>query len=194
MTQELPALAGAFEHEAARSAELDGLAVRAGHGDRLAFEQVYNLLVDDLYGYVRGLCRDDATAEDVTAEVFFKAWRSAPSYRPGSNTYRRWLFTIARNEVRDYWRSRQATVPIDSDLHDAAAGAPPEASDTLDGLVERGLGSLTEAQRQVVVLRYYRNKSFEEIASLMGKREGAVRAQLMRALNRMRKVVGDAAS
>lgn len=191
---ESPALARALEHDQPQSAGLDVLAARAGRGDRLAFEQIYTLVVDDLYGYVRGLCRDDATAEDVTAEVFFKAWRSAARYRPGSNTYRRWLFTIARNEVRDYWRSRQATIPIDGDFQDAARQDPPPSADALDSLVERGLGSLNESQRQVVVLRYYRNKSFEEIASLMGKREGAVRAQLMRALNRMRKVVGDAAT
>jgi len=194
VTQESSALTRAYELEQRGSAELDGLAARAGHGDRVAFEQIYTLLVDDLYGYVRGLCRDDTAAEDVTAEVFFKAWRSAPRYRPGSNTYRRWLFTIARNEVRDYWRSRQATIPIDGDFQDAAHQDPPPSGDALESLVERGLGSLTESQRQVVVLRYYRNKSFEEIASLMGKREGAVRAQLMRALNRMRKVVGDAAT
>ncbi len=176
-----------------RAAELDRLALRAADGDRAAFELIYNTLVDDLYAYVRGQCRNETVAEDIVANVFLKAWRSAKSYRPGSRTFQSWMFTIARNEVRDYWRTSQRTLPmLDMDItdDDEPAGLDPQEAKLA---VSRALASLTDDQRQVVVLRYFGNKSHEEIAAIMGKREGAVRALLMRALRQMRKVMGDAA-
>ena len=115
------------------------------------------------------------------------------SYRPGSRTFQSWMFTIARNELRDYWRTTQRTLPmLDMDITDQDEPAdidPREAQ----AAVRRAMASLTDDQRQVVVLRYFGNKSHEEIAAIMGKREGAVRALLMRALRQMRKVMGDAA-
>lgn len=179
--------------EKRRAAELDGLALRAADGDRAAFEQIYNSLVDDLYAYVRGQCRNDTVAEDIVANVFLKAWRSAKSYRPGSRTFQSWMFTIARNELRDYWRSNQRMLPmLDIDITDEHEPATLDSKEAHIA-VTRALESLTDDQRQVVVLRYFGNKSHEEIAAIMGKREGAVRALLMRALRQMRKVIGDAA-
>ncbi len=181
------------EADRLQALELDELAERAANGDRAAFERIYNLLVDDLYSYVRGQCRNETVAEDIVANVFLKAWRSASGYRPSSHTFRRWIFTIARNEVRDYWRASQRTLPmvefdISDERHPEVEADPVEVR----RLVQQALSTLTDEQRQVVVLRYFSNKSHEEIATILGKREGAVRAQLMRALRQMRKVMGDA--
>lgn len=181
------------EADRLQALELDELAARAALGDRAAFERIYNLLVDDLYSYLRGQCRNETVAEDLVANVFLKAWRSAKGYRPSSHTFRRWIFTIARNEVRDYWRASQRTLPmVEFDISDERH--PEAESDPVETrrLVQQALATLTEEQRQVVVLRYFSNKSHEEIATILGKREGAVRAQLMRALRQMRKVMGDA--
>lgn len=173
---------------------LDALAERASEGDRAAFGELYEQLVDDLYRYLRGQCRDDTLAEDLVAEVFLKAWRSARSYRRGSGHYRRWIFTIARNELRDHWRTSQRTLEVQEyDLVQADASGPADDGDDVRRLVQRALSALTREQRDVVVLRYFENKTHEQIAEILGKREGAVRALLLRALRRMRKVMGDAA-
>lgn len=173
---------------------LDALAVRAAAGDRLAFERIYSLLVDELYAYVRGQCHDDTAAEDVISNVFLKAWRSARRYRAGSDQFRHWIFAIARNELRDHWRANRRTLELhDYDVTDETSanglGDPADAR----RLVHRALAALTEEQRQVVVLRYFDNRTHEEIAAILGKREGAVRALLLRALRRMRKVMSDVA-
>jgi len=181
------------EADRRQAVELDELAGLAALGDRAAFEQIYNLLVDDLFSYVRGQCRNETVAEDLVANVFLKAWRSASGYRPRSNTFRRWIFTIARNEVRDYWRASRRTLPmVEFDISDDQQPAPEADQVETRRLVQQALATLTEEQRQVVVLRYFSNKSHEEIATILGKREGAVRALLMRALRQMRKVMGDA--
>jgi RNA polymerase sigma-70 factor (ECF subfamily) len=151
-------------------------------------------MVDELHSYVRGQCRNDAVAEDIVANVFLKAWRSAKSYRPGSRTFQSWMFTIARNELRDHWRLSQRTLPIfDMDLTDEQSGEDRVDAQEAQLVLRRAMEGLTDDQRQVVVLRYFGNKSHEEIATIMGKREGAVRALLMRALRQMRKGMGDAA-
>lgn len=181
------------EADRLQALELDELAARAALGDRAAFERIYNLLVDDLYSYIRGQTRNETVAEDLVANVFLKAWRSAKGYRPSSHTFRRWIFTIARNEVRDYWRASQRTLPmVEFDISDERQPEPESDPAEVRRLVQQALATLTEEQRQVVVLRYFSNKSHEEIATILGKREGAVRAQLMRALRQMRKVMGDA--
>ncbi|MCZ7577288.1 MAG: RNA polymerase sigma factor [Chloroflexi bacterium] len=181
------------EADRLQALELDELAARAALGDRAAFERIYNLLVDDLYSYIRGQTRNETVAEDLVANVFLKAWRSAKGYRPSSHTFRRWIFTIARNEVRDYWRASQRTLPmVEFDISDERQPEPESDPVEVRRLVQQALATLTEEQRQVVVLRYFSNKSHEEIATILGKREGAVRAQLMRALRQMRKVMGDA--
>lgn len=192
--QESFSLGQAADAQARHAELLDGLAGEAAAGDRLAFEQIYNQTVDDIFSYVRGQCRNETVAEDLVANVYLKAWRSARLYRRGSNSYRRWLFAIARNELRDYWRTNQPTVAfldldVPDDTHSEERADPAHARRE----VARVLAMLTDEQRQVVVLRFFNSKSHEEIAKIMGKREGAVRALLLRALRHMRKVMTDAA-
>ncbi len=194
LQESLPLAAPAQDVEPREGAVLDILAQRAAEGDTAAFEQIYNLLADELYGYICGQCHNETVAEDILANVFLKAWRSARRYHAGSDRFRRWIFTIARNEVRDHWRTSQRTLPfLDIDITDESepfgSGRDPEEARRE---VARAMSILTEEQRQVVVLRYFSNKSHEEIAGIMGKREGAVRALLLRALRRMRKVMVDA--
>lgn len=171
---------------------LDVLAARACEGDAGAFEQIYNMLADELFSYICGQCHNETVAEDILANVFLKAWRSIRRYHAGSDRFRRWIFAIARNEVRDYWRSDKRTLPmLDIDITEeteSPSGLDPEDARRQ---VAQAMAILTEEQRQVVVLRYFSNKSHEEIAGIMGKREGAVRALLLRALRRMRKSMAE---
>ncbi|MGK2964223.1 MAG: RNA polymerase sigma factor [Tepidiformaceae bacterium] len=187
-------LAGtAIEGASAETGHLEILAARAGAGDQAAFGDIYTLLADDLYRYIRGQCHNDTVAEDVLSNVFLKAWRSARSYRSGSGQFRRWIFTIARNELRNHWRESQRTLEIlEHDLIQEDATHIAAEEEDARRLVARALAVLTAEQREVVVLRYFDNKTHEQIAAIMGKREGAVRALLLRALRKMRKVMTDA--
>lgn len=195
--QEIRSLQAADTSGARENAALDGLAARVAQGDKAAFEQIYLALADDLYTYVRAQCHNETVAEDIVANVFLKAWRSAKRYRTGTGRFRPWIFAIARNELRDYWRKHVPTQPIVGFESTLPAESPevdsPERGREARALVDRALAVLTEEQRQVVVLRYFNHRSHEEIAKIMGKREGAVRALLLRALRHMRKVMVDAA-
>lgn len=167
---------------------LDALAERVAAGDRAAFELVYRALVDELYAYVRGQCHNDVDAEDIVASVFFKAWRSASRYRLGSQSFRPWIYGIARNEVRNHWRlSDQSLTLLDTEIAEPAGDSFDDAA--AQAILAKALSTLTPEQREVVVLRYFNEKSHREIAQIMGKREGSVRALLHRALQQMRKAM-----
>ena len=183
------------ENEAARESGLDLLAARTARGDALAFELVYNQTVDEIYRYLNGQLHDPARAEDLTANVFLKAWTAAKTYRAGSNRYRAWLFTIAHNELRDAWRRERKGIDINN-IEVAEDASPPESIVRAATLrrVTMAMGSLTEEQRQVVILRFFNDLPHAEIARILKKREGAVRGQLLRALRHMRKVMDDAAA
>ena len=185
-------LEGAVPESPAEAAvALDVLAERVAAGDQAAFELVYQGLVDELYSYVRGQCRSETDAEDIVASVFFKAWRSANRYRLGSQSFRPWMYGIARNEVRNHWRLSDESLPLlDTDIAAPAGETFDDAS--APAVLARAMGTLTPEQREVVVLRYFSEKTHSEIALIMGKREGSVRSLLHRALQRMRKAMLDA--
>lgn len=187
--QDSISLAGAAALRDREAATLDALAERSAQGDQGAFEQLYLALVEDVYAYVRPNCAEPGTAEDIVANVFLRAWRSSGSYRCGSLQFRHWLFGITRNEVRAHWKQYHPSLPIlDRDFRDDGYEGSAERA---RAVVAAALARLTEEQRQVVVLRYFESRSHEEIAAMLGKREGAVRAQLMRAMRRLREVLGD---
>ena len=180
---------------ASEATRLDVLARLVAAGDQAAFESIYLETVDGIFGYVRGQCRNAATAEDLVANVYLKAWKSAASYRQGSNNYRKWLFTIARNELVDHWRRDRQWSPLDDlNLPDHAEETQPMPGHEDASAIAEALTRLNAEQREVVVLRFFNELSHAEIAQILGKREGAVRAQLLRALRQMRKAMHHAAS
>ena len=177
----------------ADTGRLDELAAQVALGIRPAFEQIYFLLIDDLYAYARSHTNDDSSAEDVVATVFLKAWQYGPRYRAGTGSYRRWIFGIARNEVRNFWRAERKSQVLERQLETFGVDSPDLPPFEIDEAAIRGaLERLTEDQRDVVTLRYFGGKTHREIAEILGKGEGSVRALQHRALRQMRKVVSAA--
>jgi RNA polymerase sigma-70 factor (ECF subfamily) len=171
---------------------VDALAERVARGDRAAFEHIYYMFVDELNVYALSHVGEQFDADDAVTSVFLKMWQYARSYRTSSRSYRRWMYGIARNEVRTLIRSRQETVPLAIDLPDDRS--PVVAADSRQESLLEAVGRLTPEQREVIVLRYFSGKTTHEIAEIMTKREGSVRALQHRALRTLRKAVPDAAS
>lgn len=180
---------------AAYSDELDRLAAATANGSRTAFEQIYHLLVDDVYAYARAQCTSDADAEDIVSIVFLKAWQFARHYRVGSGGYRNWIFGIARNQVRNHWRALKNSRRLEQALmtrHDPVAAEPGANIDWT--ALSQALANLTSEQREVITLRYLNGRTPAEVALILGKTEGSVRALQHRALQQLRKAVTRAAA
>jgi RNA polymerase sigma-70 factor (ECF subfamily) len=163
--------------------------------DQEAFGLLYDRYSDRIYSFVYSRLREPATAEDVTAEVFFKALKGIHTFRPSAGSFSAWLYRIARNTVVDHVRARRPTVSLEleMDTSDPAAPVDDQAIDRVEvAQVWKAVAELNEAQRTAVVLRLARDLPIAEIASRMNRSEGAVKLLLHRALTALRKRLQEA--
>jgi len=165
---------------------------RARNGDRAAFAELYDTHVDSVYRYLLYRVREPSDAEDLCSEVFTRAFANIHRYRWQGKSFLAWLYTIARNAVTDRRRRERPTVEIDNAFALAEDGPTAheravhgEAVDALRGAVRH----LTTEQQEVLVLRFVENRSSREVAKMLGKNEGAIRALQFRALGRLRKLM-----
>jgi RNA polymerase sigma-70 factor (ECF subfamily) len=163
---------------------------QAKSGNPDAFGQLYDAYVERVYRYIYFRVTDDQTTEDLTSQVFLKAWEHLDRYKPGGSPFIAWLYTIARNAVIDFYRTRKQTVPLEE------VGALALEEEALDDRMDRqfdilslrtAMQQLTEEQQQVLILKFIAKLSTQEVANMLGKREGAVRALQMRALQTLAK-------
>lgn len=167
---------------------------RARSGDRLAFAELYDEHADRVYRYLLYRVRDPIDAEDLTSEVFTRAFANIYRYRWQGKSFLAWLYTIARNAVTDKLRRARPTVDLDDALG-LADGAPTahdhvEARDRAVAL-RHAMTKLTAEQQEVLLLRFMENCSSQQVARVLGKNEGAVRALQFRALGRLRKLLAE---
>lgn len=170
----------------------ESLVQRAKQHDQEAFAQLYEEHFDKIYRYVALKIGDRAEAEDMTQQVFVNALRSISSFRWKGVTFSAWLFRIAHNLVVDHLRkrSRRATVPLAESMP-AGDGDPQQVAERrldIDRLV-LATRHLTEAQREVISLRFAGELSIAQVARVMGKKEGAVKALQHSAIAALRRVL-----
>jgi RNA polymerase sigma-70 factor (ECF subfamily) len=167
---------------------------RAKRGDLAALGELYNLHVDRIYQYVRYRTGDEQTAEDIAAEVFLRAIESIGDYEDQGAPFVAWLYRIAHARVIDLWRrsQRQQTAPFEDPFLQEALTSPDDGIDT-DFLQHQSLAialqQLTDDQQDVIVLKFMQGLSNIEIAQVLGKTEGAVKALQWRALEALARIL-----
>ena len=164
--------------------------------DIAAFTELYQRFLCPVYRFIRARTPDDATAEDLTAQVFFKVLRSAATFR-GEGSFDAWIFRIARNSLAT-WRAARAREAIAvGDVPESPDPAPSPVTRLIEeeekGFVRTTLECLPPAQRQAVALRYLKDLSVREIATATKRTPGAVRILLHRARAKLRKTIQDRA-
>lgn len=167
---------------------------RARTGDRSAFAELYDTHVDAVYRYLLYRVRDASEAEDLTSEVFTRAFANVHRYRWQGKSFLAWLYTIARNAVTDRRRRERPTVDLDDAFGIAEDGPTAHERAVLGEQVGKLRGAvrhLTADQQRVLSLRFELNLSSREVARMLGKNEGAIRALQFRALGRLRKILGE---
>ncbi|HEY5903305.1 MAG TPA: sigma-70 family RNA polymerase sigma factor [Anaerolineales bacterium] len=169
---------------------------RAKAGDSEAFAQLYDDCIERIYRYIFFRVTDEQTAEDLTSQVFFKAWENLDRCKSTGAPFIAWLYTIARNAVIDYYRTRKNTVALDAAATLASDELAPDKRMELQFETEslrEALQELTPDQQRVVVLKFISGMSTDEIAQHLGKRPGAVRALQMRALQALAGILQETA-
>ena len=157
----------------------EDLVRRAQNRDQEAFAQLYEEHFDRIYRYLALRIGNEMEAEDLTQQVFLNALQSINSFRWKGAPFSAWLYRIAHNQAVDHMRKKKkrTDLPLDESL--ASSDSNPQSAIELKMDSEqllRATGRLTEAQRQVIALRFTSELSIAEVAGVMGKSQGAVKA------------------
>src|SRR5881227_1460227 len=162
------------------------LIVRAGDGDRGAFEVLYRRYARPVFGLALRRLGDRGRAEDAVQETFASVWRAARSYKPERGPGGPWLYAVARNAITDRSRARNET-PIETPEEESLADGPPEQAEAnwIAWRVHRALEELTPNERSVIELAYWSGLSQSEVAEYLGIPLGTVKTRTRAALARL---------
>ena len=167
------------------------LVLQAQAGNSEAFGQLYDAYMERIYRFVYFRVEDQQTAEDITSQVFLKAWSNLDRFQFSRTPYLAWLYTIAHNAVIDHYRTRKVNTALD-DVQLSQPDHSEAVENEIDLTVEMqsvksALQTLTDDQQKVLTLKFIEGMSNNEIARHLGKREGAIRALQMRGLQALAK-------
>lgn len=164
------------------------LVLLAQRGDREAFGQLAMDVSDRLFALAQRILRDADAASDVLQSALVLIWRDLPSLRD-PDRFEAWSYrVVVRCCQADRRRARRSLVTLDLMESDAAVG-DSHASLALRDELERAFLRLTDEQRTVLVLLYYRDLSVAEVAELLGISPGTVKSRTYHARQAMRAAV-----
>ena len=186
LTGDVMAVRAPWPAPATRATRQGNAVARLRTADQDAAEELFNACYPRLAGWVRRLVDDDETAHEIASEAFTRLlsrWSSLDS--PQS-----YLYMIATNLVRDHWRKsgrerRAIRVMI------AAAPADPACHPAQDVDVRALIAELPPKLRNAFLLHYYGGFGVREVAAMLGRPEGTVKADLHHARARLRAALGD---
>jgi RNA polymerase sigma-70 factor (ECF subfamily) len=177
----------------------DRLAERFAAGDPAVLRLVYDRHAAQVYGFALRCLRAHHDAEDLTQQVFVKAWRGRHTFDPGRGTIGAWLQGIARRQVADRLtaRTRDAAIARAALTGQNGTGTSRVAGTSgVTGVAERvieavvvadELNRLPPEQRTVLRLAFYHDLTHTRIAALTGLPLGTVKSHLRRGLERLRR-------
>lgn len=166
------------------------LVLRAKAGDQGAFEELYTLFYTPVFRYIYLRTKNKEEAEDLSQTVFLKIYKSISRFESGNSAPLAYFFTVARNTIIDHWR-KQGRVIYDDEIISKKADEVIEENRTTEQreakeIISQAMESLTEDQREIINYRFIHEMSTQEICTITGKKEEAVRQLQSRGLKAMR--------
>ena len=165
-------------------------------------ESAFNLLIEryakPLYGFAYRMTGKKELAEDIVSETCIKVWKKISSYSVGNNTFKSWVFTIARNTTIDQLRKKKMPVVSDFDTKDGNNYLMETVYD-LDTLpatliekaeqkkmIDGALSSLSFENKEILTLHYQEEMTFEAIGKILDKPLNTVKSRHRRALVKLK--------
>jgi RNA polymerase sigma-70 factor (ECF subfamily) len=161
-------------------------------GDAESFARVVDLYAGRCYGYFYRLTGDPSLSDELLSELFVKLVDKIGSYKGGS--FESWLFRIASNIFHDHLRGRQRRKRLiegrrsEVEFETSVARVSDLKEDRLDKLQVQ-LGRLDTDTQEIIMLRFFSEMSFKEIASLRSEPIGTALSKLHRGLKKLRELM-----
>lgn len=177
--------AGDSREEIARLVDL------AQRGDRDALEELYLIHFDRIYGYLHLSVGNRHDAEDLTTQTFMKMLESIKKFRWQSAPFSAWLFRIAHNLAMDHFRASRRLQPEEEVPEPVGEEEPSAEAAAMQSLGQQSMleliEDLSQDQKQVLTLKFVFNLKNAEVATILGKTEGAIKSLQHRALVSLQK-------
>jgi len=164
------------------------------------FGQIFDEYYPKIYNYLIKRTTDVLLSQDLASEVFIKAFDKLWQFRFKGVSFGAWLYQIANNEIRMYFRSNKPVASLDQmmdqygfDLADFTDLSQEmiQAEETLEKhedflKVQKQIATLPIIYQEVLALRFFEEKSLIEISTILSKKEGTVKSLLSRGLQKLR--------
>jgi len=172
--------------------------VERAKSDPLAFGILYEEYFNQIFGYVLRRTADLSISQDVTAEVFFKALRNIKSFHWRGIPFSDWLYRITIHEIANVYSHnghdrilteeiKIASALFDQTVEDEAEEAQANLEKEAEFIIIKNcINELPPKYREVITLRFFEKKQLNEIARILGKKDGTVKSLLHRGLEKLR--------
>ena len=172
--------------------EIKKLVKRAKNGEADSFGLIYDYFLSRVYRFVFLKVTNKEEAEDLTQQVFMKAWEALPKFESERSPFAGWLFRIARNTVIDFYRTKKSNFSLDEGIgiNDYLEDSPEDIffKNQERAQVMKSLDYLTEEQKEVVVLRFVEGFYYKEISHITNKNQASLRIMQHRAVKKLKEI------
>ena len=169
------------------------LIMEAKGGEGEAFGRLYDYYLPAIYRFILLKVSQREEAEDLTHQVFLKAWQNISGFSVRGFPFSSWLYRIARNIVIDHYRKGRPVINIDEELVVEQLILRPDITALDDRqditLIMGSLKELKDIERDIVIMRFVEDLSIKEVAIIVNKSEGAIKVIQHRALNKIREIL-----
>ena len=170
-------------------------------GDTKAFAELTKRHLGGVYSFTVRFIGNAEEAEDITQETFLKAWKSLKKYGSRASKFKTWLFRIARNSAIDFLRKKKH-IPFSQFETESGTNVLTETVADTEELPDTLLMKLEDAKelnvtleqlppkaREILLLYYTNELTFEEIGTILGEPTNTVKSRHRRALQALRKIL-----
>jgi RNA polymerase sigma factor (sigma-70 family) len=161
--------------------------------DKDAFAHLYDAYVDLIYRYVYYRVASKPDAEDITQDVFFRAWRAIDKYKITQSPFKAWLIVIAQNLINNHYKANKKTRPL-SDTEIDEIESDENIAEATEAKIEsvkirEAINRLKGDKQKVVLMHFIDGFSYKEISDILHKTEGAIRVIQHRALGELKNII-----
>lgn len=164
--------------------------IQAAQSNPALFRPLYNRYYEPVFRFIHKRTADEELSADLCSQVFLKALQRLSEYSFRGVPFSAWLFRIASNEVSQYYRYQQKNRIVsveESQMGDVIDEVDEEDNELLRANLLLALDQLKEGDMELIEMRFFEQRSFKEIAEILGMTESNAKVKTYRILERLKK-------